>query len=113
MWHKNKVAARTASILNATPRPRASWRKLDLETLATVWHLYRGGVTDPAKIQSLIKQKVHSQSIAGIVACLDRMRAGPLSLLSPVRCRNCGGKLLDIPCRVCGDAGESYRIIEV
>ncbi len=94
-------------------KTRAGWRKLDLETLATIWHLFRGGVTDPAQIRALTKTQVNGPTINGIVSCWNRLLGGPLPLQSPVRCRNCGTKLIDLPCRVCTEMGESYRMITV
>lgn len=76
-----------------------------------VWHLYRGGITDAAAIARILGKPLHANSLESIVEDAERLLRGPYPLPKPIRCTKCGGKITQLPCGLCGVAGESYREI--
>lgn len=83
---------------------RRSFHNLSLSELFTVWHIIRGGVTDVDEITELSGVKLNSNALQPLVSHVDNMVDGPLNVLRTIRCCGCGGRITQIPCRVCGRA---------
>jgi len=107
-----KLAAVARSIQSADATRNASWRKQDLATIMLVWHIYKGGIWDYDRIREITGLKLHGSTIKSMVEGADILINGPHLLQQPVRCKECGAKIVQVPCPACGTRllrGGRYR----
>lgn len=83
-----------------------------VDFLFAAWHLYRGGLTKPEEIGRVLGRPIHANTLTATIDHIDRLLYGPFELKQKIRCQQCGGRLTQVPCGLCGVSHESYREIE-
>lgn len=82
---------------------------LTLGEVAVLWHLTRGGLalSEAIKVAGV---KGNACTIKSLVAAFGMAVIDSLPLAGRVRCKGCGGKLVSVPCMVCGPTNPRYMV---